>query len=196
VNEYNYLRVILTEKCNFADHCKALGKGGGRALGSIINKFHEHKDFGFKAFVKLYHSCVVPVLDHCQSIWGFKQYQASDHVQHRAIRYFLGVHRCAPVTAISGDIGWLPCRYRRWLNMLKYWNRLQLMGDNRLTKKIFHIDYRPCQNNWSSDIKTVMDTLGFRDNFTSLLLIYIWQEIKSTITSQLNDNQRYSHIQN
>jgi hypothetical protein len=58
------------------------------------------------------------------------------------------------------------------------------MDDNRLTKKIFHINYRLFQNNWSSDIKTVMDTLGFRDNFTN----------KSIVDIQLARNKVNDHF--
>ena len=76
-------------------NCDALSKGTGRALGSIISKIRNLKEFGFRSFEKLYNSCVVPFLDYCASVWGYKQFQSIDNVQHRAVRYFLGVHRFA-----------------------------------------------------------------------------------------------------
>ena len=88
-------------------------------------------------------------------------------MQNRAIRYYLGVHRFAPVAAISGDIGWLPSKYRRWLNMLRYWNRLVKLNDNRITKIIFKSDYEIGVNNWCSDIKAVMNILNLSEDYNN-----------------------------
>jgi hypothetical protein len=118
------------------------------------------KEFGFKSYEKLIHNCVFPVLDYCSTVWGDKKYQQLDNVQNRAIRYYLGVHRFAPVAAITGDVGWLASRYRRWSNMLRYWNRLISMENGRITKVIFEEDYRRCQNNWCSEIKHIMSALN------------------------------------
>ena len=115
VTDYKYLGVIFNEKDDFSNHCDAIGKGASRALGGFINNIHNMKEFGFKSYEKLVSNCVFPVLDHCSTVWGYKQYQQLDNVQHRAIRYYIGVHRFAPIAAITGDIGWL---------MLRYWNRL------------------------------------------------------------------------
>ena len=114
VERYRYLGVIFHEKCDNTYNSEALGKGAGRALGSIISKIYHLKDFGFKSFEKLFYSCVVPVMDYCSSVWGFKTYQHIDNIQHRAMRYFMGVHRFTPILAMVGDTGWLPSTYRRY----------------------------------------------------------------------------------
>ena len=160
VEKYKYLGVIFQEKNNFSLNCEALAKGGGRALGSIISKIHNLKDFGFSSYEKLYNSCVVPILDYCSSVWGFKQYQTIDNIQHRALRYFLGVHRFTPILAMYGDSGWIPCIYRRWGNSLRLWNRLINMDDSRLTKQVFNYDYNVCKNNWCSDVKQIFEQLN------------------------------------
>ena len=142
VDQYKYLGVIFHEKNNFSINCETLSKAAGRALGGIINKIHSFKTFSFGAFEKLYNSCVVPILDYGASVWGFKTYQSADNVDLRALRYFLGVHRFAPnLLALYGDAGWTPSVYRRWLCILRYWNRLVLMDNNRLTKHAFNNDY-------------------------------------------------------
>ena len=40
-----------------------------------------------------------------------------------AIQYFMGVHRFATLLAVYGDTGWIPSQYRRWINIIRYWNR-------------------------------------------------------------------------
>jgi hypothetical protein len=111
VNKYKYLGVLFSEKGDFSEHCDNLGKAGGRALGAVISKVHSLKNTGFKTFEKLYVLCVVPVLDYCSAIWGFRNDQQIDNIQNRAIRYYLGVHRFTPVLALTGDTGWLPSIY-------------------------------------------------------------------------------------
>ena len=100
--KYKYLGVVFSEKGDFNLNATNLAKGGGRALGSIITKLRNLKEFGIKTFEKLYNSCVVPILDYQSSGWGYKDYNDIDAVQNRTIRYFLGVHRFAPKVAING----------------------------------------------------------------------------------------------
>ena len=62
VDTYKYLGVFFHEHLDYSTHCDAISKGASRALGSIISKISNLKDFGFKSFEKLYFSCVVLVL--------------------------------------------------------------------------------------------------------------------------------------
>ena len=160
VETYKYLGVIFHEKMDFSHTAKALASGAGRALGSIISKIHGMKEFGFSTFEKLYESCVIPVLDYGASVWGFKSYTEIDSVQNRAVRYFLGVHRFSPTLAINGDIGWLPSTMRHWFHMIRMWNKLIVMDDSRLTKRMFNYDYVQCQNNsWNFEVKSIFDKI-------------------------------------
>ena len=61
-------------------------------------------------------------------------------MQNRALRFFLGVHTFAPNHAIKYDMDLIAPHIRHKIEMLRYWNRLTLMDDNRLTKRIFLMD--------------------------------------------------------
>ncbi|KAH3813261.1 hypothetical protein DPMN_141714 [Dreissena polymorpha] len=166
VDKYKYLGVVMHEKRDYSFHCEMLAKSAGRALGSIINKIHNMKQAGFKTYEKLYNSCVIPISDYCASIWGFKHFKSAENVHHRAIRYFLGVHRFTPILALLGEIGWLPSIYRRWLAMIRFWNRLVKLDEYRLTKRAFERDYSSSNNNnWCSEFKTVMSSLNLTDYY-------------------------------
>jgi hypothetical protein len=186
VDRYKYLGVVLNDKGDFSYHCEALAKGAGRALGNIISKIHNYKDCGYKSFTKLFESCVIPILDYCASVWGFKHYQSIDNIQYRAIRYYLGVHRFAPKLALTGDTGWLPSNYRRWISIIRYWNRLILFNDNRITKRVFNMDYNKCSNNWCSDVKTVMTKLNLVSHFENKTVISL-DYVKTRITQYYTD---------
>ena len=161
VRSYKYLGVVLYDNMDFNATVETLFNSGGRALGSMISKIHRFKDVGFETYTKLYYSCVVPVTDYCSGVWGFRDFNKGDMIQNRAIRYFLGVHRFTPILAISGDIGWPVSLHRRWLNMLRLWNRLVGMDNNRLTKQIFLNDFNRNRNNsWCSEIKFIFNKIG------------------------------------
>ena len=68
IETYKYLGLIFHEKLDFSYTAKALAAGAGRALGCMISKVHNMKDFGFKTFEKLYESCVIPILVYGASI--------------------------------------------------------------------------------------------------------------------------------
>ena len=61
VESYKYLGVIFHEKKDFKSTANALASGAGRALGGIISKIHNLKEFGFSTYEKLYNTCVVPI---------------------------------------------------------------------------------------------------------------------------------------
>ena len=171
VNTYKYLGVIFDEHLKYSAHCDAISKGAGRALGGIISKFYNMKEFGFKSYEKLYYNCVVPILNYGASTWGFKSFKCIDNIHNRSMRYYLGVHRFAPVTALIGDTGWLPSIFRQWLSIIRFWNRLLQIDDTRLLKYVFNHDYITCESNWCSHLKAILTKIGLLDFYTNKLII-------------------------
>ncbi|KAK3104741.1 hypothetical protein FSP39_009031 [Pinctada imbricata] len=161
---YKYLGVLFEEFVTFKANAENLAKSGGRALGSIISKIHSNKSIGFKTYEKLYYSGVAPILDYCSGIWGFSRSLNIESVQHRALRYFLGVHRFTPILSLQGESGWVPAYCRHQLNAIRFWNRLITMSDDRLTKKVFVWDKEQSnRSNWSNNMKRLFDSLDLAD---------------------------------
>lgn len=103
-------------------------------------------------------------LDYGASTCGFKHYNCTDNVEHRATRYFLGV---TPTQALYRETSLLPSTYRRWGNILRFWNRLPHIPANRLTRKVFDHNFNLCHSNWSSNVKTIMECFGQSNTFNS-----------------------------
>ena len=175
VDKYKYLGIILDEHLLFNVTASVLANSGNRALASIYTKFNKLKGLGFKTYSKLYHTGVAPILDYCSGIWGFQKFGYLDSIQNKAIRFFLGLHRFAPNLAINGDIGWASCSLRRWIEMIRYWNRIVDMDDDRLTKKVFLWDYhnRKSKGSWNSDIFKLFDKIGKLENYQNITKIDI-----------------------
>ena len=80
---------------------------------------------------------VESVLLYSAGVWGFEETQECKAIQNRGIRYFLGVHKYTTKLAIEGDMGWESCLTKQRCEMVRLWNRLTQLPEERLTKKIF-----------------------------------------------------------
>ncbi len=165
VENYKYLGLILDEFLDYNITSSVLASSAGRALGSIQNKFNVLKGLGYDTFTKMFYTGVAPVMDYCSGIWGFKEYSKVESVQNRAARFYLGVHRYAPNHAVKGDIGWLTPNLRHKIEMIRYWNRLLSMSDNRLTKQVFLWDKRLNKRNWCSEISHILSSINLQASY-------------------------------
>ena len=88
-------------------NANGLCDSASRALGNLNSKFKSLKNVSFNAYSKIFHSGVASILDYSSEIWGFIKAPSIDRIQHRAMRFLLGVHKFCPLPALFGDIGWL-----------------------------------------------------------------------------------------
>ena len=110
----------------------------------------------YNTFTRLYNSCVVPIMNYGIGIWGiYSKSQLSEAVQNRTIRSFLGVHKFSANLAINGDMGWENCTIRKKIEILRVWNRLVVMDEERLCKKIFNWEFDKRVNNWCICVKDI-----------------------------------------
>ena len=163
---YKYLGVYLDECLDFKKCCQILSDSATRALGSIISEFKYLKNMRYDTFSKLYNTGVVPILNYGSEVWGFGKFTVCDNVQNKAMRFFLGVHKYTPTAAVQGDMGWIALKYKRYICILRHWNRLVNMDSDRLTKKIFQHDINnSVRNSWSKDVENISELLGMKNIF-------------------------------
>ena len=172
VNQYKYLGIILDENLTFENCARILSESAGRALGGIIQKFKILGDTGFNTFEKMYNTGVITVNNYAAEIWGYKDFSVSKNSQNRAMRYYLGVHKFAPIAGMVGDFGWMSPRFTRYKCILNYWNRLLSMDDMRLTKHVFKYDYKNSNvnKNWCSDVNEISKLLNMDHVFNNRLM--------------------------
>ena len=164
---YKYLGCILSETLDFTVTATTLAESAGRTLGNLINKYRAADGLPFSVYEKLYHSCVVPIMDYCAGIWGFKSYLKCNTVHNRAIHAYLGVHNKTSNLAIRGEVGWVEPDIRRKLEMIRMWARLIRMDDNRLTKRVFLWDYNQ-QHGWCSELKKILSYIGLSNLYENI----------------------------
>ena len=58
-------------------------------------------------FTHLFYSCVSPILLYANEACGSNKLKKCDQIQHRAMRFFLVVHKYAPILSLQGDMSGL-----------------------------------------------------------------------------------------
>ena len=102
--------------------------------------FKKVGNMGIKTYETLYNSYVMLIMNYSSGVWGYDNYTKPQVLQNRLFRFCLGVNRFAPVAATKIDMDWLDCRDARWLEMLRLFNRINIMPDDRLPKIIYKWD--------------------------------------------------------
>ena len=72
------------------------------------------------------------------------------------MRYFLGVHKFAPLPAISIEMDWMCTQFMRWVEMVHYRNRLASMEQDRLPRFIYEWDSALNTDAWANSVVHVL----------------------------------------
>ena len=75
------------------------------------------------------------------------------------MRFFLGIHKFSPIAATNFEMDWLGCREKRWLNMIRLYNRINVMPLSRLPKIINDWDVTSGASSWSSEARHIVHKL-------------------------------------
>ena len=198
VEEYKYLGLYLQEFLDYDFAAIKLANAGSRALGAVRNKIYNVKDIQLRTFTKLFTTGITPILDYCGSVWGFKNYKCIDDVQRKAVRYFLGLHKLCPIPAVDGEIGWISSSVRRKVQMVKLWNKLVVMDDDRLPKIVllYNISMMNEVDNWCSQISDIFNSIGLNIDLRSLSLVdtkFVYEKLVEKQV-QVWEEQRSSKI--
>ena len=159
VEHYKYLGCWIHEHGNNNKTVEALTAGAGRSFGRIVNIFKKLGDLGYNSYCTLLDSYVLPIVNYGSAVWGFKDYPAPRVLQNRINRYYLGVHRFTPVAASSIEMDLPDYRYLRWLEMLRYFNRIQNLSEERLPRAMFEFECKHRGDGWLKDIVHITQVL-------------------------------------
>ena len=166
-NDYKYLGANLNEFLDFNFTAGCLADSAGRALSSIITKMIKNGGFPFKVYSILYDSCVTSITDYSSEVIGYDQHPSTLAVHSRAIRAFIGLPKNSCSVGVLSEVDWLLPQYRTRVRMVRLFNRIVKMGENRLTKKVFLWDKQLNDSNqlssWSSEIKSIFSDCNMLD---------------------------------
>ena len=193
VGKYQYLGLLLTEFLDYNEMAKAVAKSASRALSLLIVKSKAHGGFQHETFTKLFDTLVWSVISYGAAIWGTRNFACINAVQHRAIRFFMGVGKYTPNDAINGDMGWKPPCAKLWTCVFRHWSRCSKMSTDRLNFKIFQWCHRNAVNNkknWCYKIMSKLKECNFEfyADFNNIIDRNILFQIENYIVNKYIEN--------
>ena len=111
---------------------------------------------GIRTYDTLYSSYVVLIMNYAAGVCGFADFTEPQTLQNRIMRYFLGVHKFAPIPAISIEMDWMCTRFMRWIEMIRFRNRLASMEADRLPRMIYKWDSALDTDAWARSVVHVL----------------------------------------
>ena len=155
---YKYLGITINEHLNFEQISQKQPDPASRALSAILSKMiKKNNGFSLKIYELLYKSCVTSICDYGQEVFGFHQHPATDKLHAKALRFYLGTGKTAPLCGLRSELSWPEPRSRTQTRMFRYFLHLRDLPDNRILKKIFLYDQQfavnfPNQTCWSAEV--------------------------------------------
>ena len=134
VDNYKYLGCWVNEFGNDSKTVESLTSAAGRSFERMVGLFKQLGNMGYSTYCTLYETYVLPIVNYGAGVWGFDLFTAPQVLQNRIKRYYLGVHRYSANASTSMEMNILSIRYSRWLEVLRYFNRLMTLDDHRLPK--------------------------------------------------------------
>ena len=136
VTKYKYLGLWFCDNIDLKYMAEQVAVSAHRALGIVIAKAKEMNGIPYECFTKLYDSLVQSVLDYGSCVWGIREFDCINAVQHRAMRFYLGVQKKTTTAAAIGEMGWTPQVIRQKLGLCRQICRYSIMNVNRLNRMI------------------------------------------------------------
>ena len=129
---------------------------------------------GYETYCTLYHSYILPVANYGVAVWGFKECWAPQVLQNKIMRFFLGVHRFAPLPMLWTEMDWVNIGKTRWIEMLRYMNRLATMDESCIPKQILRWEIQEGCIAWMGEILQICSFWGLPSPIGPFQTFYVF----------------------
>ena len=162
-DSYKYLGYTIHEHLSESQNMEKLTGAASRSFGRIHSIFKSVGDLGIKTYKTLFDSYVEPIMNYASGVWGYKDFSSPQVLQNRIMRFYLGIHKFSPLASTKLEMDWIDCRQRRWINMLRLFNRIISMNSSMIPKIILQWDVSLGLETWFSEIKHIINELSLHN---------------------------------
>jgi len=163
---YNYLGITFTARGINNSSLDVLVNQANKSLATLQSNMAGIGTFPPAVSLRLFHTCVTPVLCYGSEVWGYQRANKMQCVLNKWCKRILGVKNSTCNAAVAGELGQYPLIIMRKINMLKYWLKIVNGSHNRLRyimysymKTNVHRIIPGCSN-WSNEVKTILIEIG------------------------------------
>ena len=204
VDTFKYLGIDMHCTQSFSNAGRPRKESAQRALPAMLRRCRELGISDPLLQVKLFDALVQPVMMYGVEFWGagdvLKGELAGDLVQRTFLRGVLGVRTGTPSMAVLAETGRYPLRVFAAQMLLKYWNRLVRMEDDRLVKRAFRVSAAlagatQCSSrhkSWAGQAAAVLESLSLPCSLAAPAVVDVNKgvsSLQSAYLSSVNDSE-------
>ena len=119
-------------------------------------------------------------MDYGSGIWGYGENCNIEKIHQRIMRCFLGVNRYGTKAGIKGDLGWVNPN----IEMLRLWNGLVAMDNDRLPKRVFD-KLKDINGTWVQNVKAIFTEIRCTHVFDNNIPIVNFKEFTRYARNEL-----------
>lgn len=166
VSKFRYLGITLSSSGFWTAAQAELACRATKGLFCIKNFTFNSKIQNVKILLKLFDSCIGPILNYGAEIWGFHEGKDIDRVCDNFYKCIVKLPKNCSNIAARGELGRVRAYVGRYSRIIKYW--LKLINNSPhfplLLQKAYQLQLKldnEGKNVWVSDVRSLLCALGF-----------------------------------
>jgi len=166
VTYYKYLGIIFSSRLMWSVALTTLCSQAEKAVFMLKRLIRTCGKMPIQLSLDLFDKMVVPILLYGAEIWGTQNREVIETVHRKFCKYILSVSYNTSNAAVLGELGRLPLSVLYKYKSAKFW--LNIVHDTSI--RVRNSSYKMLKrydesggNNWVSDIKDMLYSLGFGD---------------------------------
>ena len=156
VESYKYLGVELDQRLSWKELKERIAAKAKKNMTLAWGMGMVQGNLSVKAAINVYQTVVRSTLEYGAVVWEEKRWEEAEKIQREMARRILKCHSKTTNEAVLGELGLWTLKTRREFLMLKYWIKLSIIEDTRLTRQVFKLSKeeftRRRRRNWCSKI--------------------------------------------
>lgn len=132
VDNFNYLGTVINFNGSFSLNQEHLSSKATKALKTLLFKCTEY-DLKPKLLCKMFDAFVEPILNHASEICGFTILKELERIYLKFCKRLLQVRSNTCNAAMYGKLGRYPLYIGRYVRIIKYWIKIQILTIKYLT---------------------------------------------------------------
>ena len=130
VEDYIYLGVCFNWNGSFVKAKKLLHDNASKAIYSIIQK-GRRLNLPTDIMLKLFDSCVEPILLYGCEVWGYENVDILEKVHTKFCKFIFAVSKYSHYMPVYGELGRYPLSIKIKQRMVRYWTRILKSGEHK-----------------------------------------------------------------
>ena len=166
VPKFRYLGLQFSSSGLWSAAQAELARRASKGMFCIKNFAFNSKIHDVNILLKLFDSCIGPILNYGSEIWGFHQGTDIERVCDNFYKFTTKLPRNCNNIAARGELGRNKAFVKRYMRIIKYWLKLISTSSecSLLLQKAYKLQVKMDSEGksvWASDIRTLLCCLGF-----------------------------------